>query len=200
MYTLVQNAKLKNRAMRLPKLMVTGCAGNVGRMMESAFCAVFDYDLIGVDSKKNIQIQTNYRKEKLGSEHYSLDYLTNQKEFSRLLTEEKVEKVAHLASLSRPEANKNYELAKRTHVEGTKILIDLIKKNSDLSKMHIFYGSCMSVYGDRRENPKIQVTDEPKPMPHDYFAKTKLESEHLIRDSGIPYTIFRYAPICGMKY
>jgi len=55
----------------------------------------------------------------------------------------------------------------------------------------------MSVYGDRRANPEIRSTDEPKPMAHDYFALTKLEAENIIKESGIPYTIFRYAPICG---
>ena len=108
-----------------------------------------------------------------------------------------VEKVAHLASLSREEANLDYNLAKKYHIEGTKILIDQIKKNCDLSAMHIFYGSCMSVYGDRRANPEIRSTDEPKPMAHDYFALTKLEAENIIKESGIPYTILRYAPICG---
>jgi len=34
--------------------MVTGCAGNVGRMIDSAFMTVFDYDVVGVDRSPNI--------------------------------------------------------------------------------------------------------------------------------------------------
>lgn len=54
----------------------------------------------------------------------------------------------------------------------------------------------MSVYGDRRANPAISVADNPAPNAHDYFALTKLEAEQLIKDSGIPHTILRFAPVC----
>ncbi|KAL4461638.1 hypothetical protein ABPG74_016262 [Tetrahymena malaccensis] len=198
MYSIVARSKnIKGRDQQLPRLLVTGCAGSIGKMIENVFLTIFEYDLVGVDRDNRIQYSFPLKNDILGSQYHKLDYIYQNDQFCKqVLSDKLIEKVAHLAEVSREEANQDYNLAKKYNVEGTKLLIQNIKDHCDLSKMHIFFRSDMSVYGDRTANPLIKVTDTPKPNPQDYYALTKLEAENIIKESGIPYTIMRFAPIC----
>lgn len=75
MISLVLKAKLKEPNKKLPKILVTGCAGSVGRMMDSVWSTVFDYDLIGIDRSPNIQRNFPWRTELLGHSYQELDYI-----------------------------------------------------------------------------------------------------------------------------
>lgn len=57
------------------------------------------------------------------------------------------------------------------------------------------YSSSVSVYGDRINNPNINVGDPLIPSLGDEYAKTKLEAESIIQNSKLTWTIFRLAAI-----
>lgn len=86
-------------------------------------------------------------------------------------------------------------LQKKVNVEGTRNLVQLLEHHS--SNCFLIYGSSISVYGDRLENPYISVGDPLKPSPGDNYALTKIEAEGIIQKSTIGWTIFRLAAIMG---
>lgn len=101
----------------------------------------------------------------------------------------------HLAAIIPPLADIDPELAHRVNVQGTKNLIDALEKNSP--HCYLIFSSSISVYGDRINKPEIVVSDELKPSPGDRYGETKVLCEKMIRQSNLPWSIFRLAAIMG---
>lgn len=55
MLKLYRKSVLKDKGGKLPNVVVTGCAGSVGRMIDSVWKTVFEFDLVGVDRDERIQ-------------------------------------------------------------------------------------------------------------------------------------------------
>lgn len=103
--------------------------------------------------------------------------------------------VIHLAAIIPPVADDFPELAKKVNLIGTQNLIKQLERHSP--NAFFLYSSSISVYGDRIENPWINVGDILKPSPGDYYAETKILAEASIQKSTLDYTIFRLAAIMG---
>jgi len=104
-----------------------------------------------------------------------------------------VNAVVHAAGIIPPLADQNPKLAREVNVEGTKNIVNGIKLQPVPSKL--LFTSSISVYGDRIEQPYISVNDPLLPSDGDAYARTKIDAERIIIDSGIPYSIFR---LCGI--
>ncbi len=104
--------------------------------------------------------------------------------------------VIHLGAIIPPLADQDPELAYNVNVVGTRNLIHSLKNHS----MGVFflYASSVSVYGDRLDNPMIKVEDSLKPSEGDEYAKTKIEAEKEVRESGLDWSIFRLSAIMGV--
>jgi nucleoside-diphosphate-sugar epimerase len=59
----------------------------------------------------------------------------------------------------------------------------------------MIYTSSISIYGDRRDDPFIKVSDCPNPNKDDTYAKQKLLCEDIIKRSNISRSIFRLSYI-----
>jgi nucleoside-diphosphate-sugar epimerase len=105
--------------------------------------------------------------------------------------------VIHLAAIIPPLADDNHALAEKVNVRGTRNLINGIQKYSPSA--FLLYSSSISVYGDRLQNPWIKAGDPLVPCERDYYAKTKLKAEKLIRENVAYWTIFRLTAIMGTK-
>jgi nucleoside-diphosphate-sugar epimerase len=103
--------------------------------------------------------------------------------------------VIHLAAIIPPVADDFPELAKKVNLIGTQNLIKQLEHYSP--NAFLLYSSSISVYGDRIENPWINVGDVLQPSPRDYYAETKIAAEASIKNSKLDYTIFRLAAIMG---
>ena len=79
---------------------------------------------------------------------------------------------------------------KASNIEGTKQLIERLAKSKKLQRF-ILASSVGAV--DRLKTEKIlkPLTEEQEPNPLTYYGKTKLESELLVKQSGLNYTIIR---------
>ncbi|MFX0043344.1 MAG: hypothetical protein ACFE8L_10555, partial [Candidatus Hodarchaeota archaeon] len=55
------------------------------------------------------------------------------------------------------------------------------------------------VYGDRRKNPIIKLTDLINPSKEDYYALTKIRAEKIIQESSIDFAIFRLTYITSVN-
>ena len=104
--------------------------------------------------------------------------------------------VIHLAAIIPPLADTNPGLAESVNVRGTNNILDAIEKQ--LHKPKLIFTSSVAVYGDRRYNPMIEVTDPLAPSRGDYYALTKISAEKLIRESGVDFAIFRLTYITSI--
>jgi len=106
-----------------------------------------------------------------------------------------VDYILHIAALIPPAADHHPTLARDINVGGTMNILKAMRKQPTPPKL--IYTSSISVYGDRIDNPEIQVGDSLRPSEGDEYARTKIEAENQIRGSGLTWTIFR---LCGILY
>ncbi len=102
---------------------------------------------------------------------------------------EDVDVVIHLAAIIPPLADRQPELAERVNVHGTRHLIEALQQHAPHA--FLFYASSVSVYGDRVRDPWIKVTDPLQPSLGDEYARTKVQAEQLITQSGLAWSIMR---------
>jgi nucleoside-diphosphate-sugar epimerase len=103
--------------------------------------------------------------------------------------------VIHLAAVIPPQADKNPALAERINVDGTRLLVQSVEKNSP--QAFFLYTSSISVYGDRVYNPLITVDDPLLPSEGDEYAQTKIRAESIIRKSRLKWSVFRLSAVMG---
>ena len=106
-----------------------------------------------------------------------------------------VDYILHIAALIPPTADRQPNLAWDINVGGTTNILKGMENQPTTPKL--IYTSSISVYGDRINNPEIRVGDPLRPSDGDEYARTKIEAEKRIRDSGVTWTIFR---LCGILY
>tara|TARA_B100000745_G_C20123093_1_gene384588 strand:- start:670 stop:1455 length:786 start_codon:yes stop_codon:yes gene_type:complete len=99
--------------------------------------------------------------------------------------------IIHLAAILPPTANTNIELAKIVNVNGTKKLIESVKKYNP--NVHFVFSSSVSIYGKNLNN---KVVDEnTSPNPDDNYAITKYESEKIVTEAKIKFTVLRISGV-----
>jgi nucleoside-diphosphate-sugar epimerase len=104
-----------------------------------------------------------------------------------------VDAVIHLGALIPPEADLDDAVTSATNTEGTCNLIAGLEQFSPHARF--LYSSSISVYGDRVDDPMINVGDPLVPSVGDYYAKTKIAAEEAIVESSLKWSIFRLTGI-----
>ena len=99
--------------------------------------------------------------------------------------------VIHLAAILPPASEAKRKLTMKVNVEGTRTITESLRRSRGKP---IVFASSVSTYGiTAQEEPPI---GEGHPLRvHNNYSESKIESERLIRDSGIPHTVLRIAPI-----
>ena len=160
--------------------LITGCAGFIGFHM----CELLlkkNYKVVGIDNL-NSYYSSNYKKhrvsllkKKKNFIFYKYD-LTHKKKIQKLFLNHRFSNIIHFAA--QPGVIYSYKNPKsyfRNNVYATDILVDQIKKNKI---NHFIFSSSSSVYGDHRKYP---INENFKFKPKNYYAKTKITCEKLIR-------------------
>lgn len=102
-----------------------------------------------------------------------------------------IDLVIHLAALLPPRSEVDSRLTLEVNVEGTRNIVEALEPKENVP---IIFASSISTYGiTSSEEPPIGE-DHPQNA-HNIYAKSKIEAEHLIKSSGIPYAIHRIAPL-----
>lgn len=104
--------------------------------------------------------------------------------------------VMHLAAILPPLSESHPELATRINVDGTRLLLDACTALQP--RPAIVYASSIAIYGDRLARPWISIEDEL--APNDHYAQTKVACEHMIRASGLPWTILRLSYVVASDW
>jgi UDP-glucose 4-epimerase len=75
------------------------------------------------------------------------------------------------------------------NVEGTRNLLSAMK---EAGVARLIFASSLHIYGITRDQPPPRrITDPPKPV--GYYARHKVACERLVRDSGLVWSVFRFA-------
>ncbi len=179
---------MKNRK----KILLTGASGTIGfEVLKQLYQKKELYDITVFDIKSSQSVKKfDYFKNDItivyGNifDENDLNSIDASQDF-----------VIHLAAIIPPLADENPKLSHLVNTTGTEKLIRALEKKS--TNAFFIYSSSISLYGDRIENPYINVTDKLIPSEGDEYAKTKIEAEKIIQNSQLDYTIFRLAAIMG---
>ncbi|MEA1875428.1 MAG: NAD(P)-dependent oxidoreductase [Bacteroidota bacterium] len=173
-------------------ILVTGACGSIG------------YEIIKIAAGSNsvktrtFDLVTSKNKAKL-KKHPELEVMYGdlRDPFKVWLACQGIDYVIHLGALIPPAADNNPDLARQINVEGTRNIINALNQGNRNAR--ILYASSISIYGDRVKTPWIKKSDPLNPSEGDYYAQTKIESERLIRESGLDYSIFRVSAVMGSQ-
>ncbi|MFX1435320.1 MAG: NAD-dependent epimerase/dehydratase family protein, partial [Promethearchaeota archaeon] len=174
------------------KVLVTGAFGNVGlSTINELLKRKHQIRVFEIYNKNNKKIAKKY-KSKI---EIIWGDIRNYSDVERAI--EGYDIIIHLAAIIPPLADTNPGLAEAVNIGGTLNIINAIKKQKNKPKL--IFTSSIAVYGDRRENPLIKVSDPIKPSRGDFYAISKIRAEKLIRESGVKFSIFRLTYITSIN-
>lgn len=106
---------------------------------------------------------------------------------------EGVDAIVHLAGIVPPFSEENPELTYKVNVGGTRIIVDAIKESG--KHMRFIFLSSVAVFGPRPAAAEALCLDSTQLNATSIYAKSKIQAETLIRESGIDYIILRATSI-----
>ncbi len=106
---------------------------------------------------------------------------------------EGVDAVIHLAGLILPDSERNPDLTYRINVGGTQTVVNMIKEQG--KSIPFVYTSSASIFGPTPNATEPLDLDKCEYNPTDIYTKTKVQSEELIKESGIDYIILRLTAV-----
>jgi UDP-glucose 4-epimerase len=171
------------------KILVTGGAGYIGSKVS--------HDLLKEGHKVFIvdNLSTGYKNLIPKKAKFFFCNILNKKKIINIIKKNNIKIVMHFAaSLSVEESEKKPKKYYKNNVLGTK---KILEASSQCNIKYFVFSSTCSVYGD----VKNKVNENHRLKPISIYAKTKLESELLIKKFSIKYnfhySILRYFNVAG---
>jgi nucleoside-diphosphate-sugar epimerase len=100
--------------------------------------------------------------------------------------------VVHLAYVIPPACLEAPAEARRTNVDGTANLIAALRAEAPAARL--LFASSLDVFGHTQDRPPPRRVDDPV-VATDEYTGHKLACEDLVRQSGLPWAIVRYADV-----
>jgi len=175
------------------KILLTGASGTIGKELFKELLKkkdIYDISLYLRSSRKNRKLFKNY----FNQIKIFWGSLQNFEEVKKSVNGQDV--VIHVAAALPDVAFKNPEVVVSTNVDGTQNIINAMLEQSNLPKL--IYTSSVAVYGDRRKNPIIRVSDPVDDNTKDIYTSTKIKGERIVKESGLEYTIFRVSYVVAI--
>lgn len=165
-------------------VLITGAAGTIGKKVIKYLLIEGKYNIIAVDLKTrhNCHVLGKYKKR---IEALYAD-ITNDAKFEEAL--KKCDYVIHLAGVMPPLADLNANLSYEGDYKGTEKIVRVL--NFFNPKCHLLYASSTCIYGPQK-NEEISVNAKIEEESLSPYAKTKLDSEKLIKEKLNNYSIYR---------
>jgi nucleoside-diphosphate-sugar epimerase len=175
-------------------ILITGASGTIGMaLLEELLRSNTQYHIIVFDQdNKHVRKRLARYRDRITC-HFG--DISRENEIEKIC--EGLDVVIHLAAVIPPLADEQPDLAYRVNVEGTKHLLRALEKYSPSA--FVLYASSISVYGDRLKDPEIRIDDPLQLSEGDMYANTKIETEKLLRQSALDWSIFRLTAIMGIK-
>jgi UDP-glucose 4-epimerase len=165
------------------RVLITGAAGHFG----PSLCRTF------LSDGAEVRVLLHRRKIKGMSTAVETVWgdLTQPDSVKRVV--EGVDAVVHLAAMVEPMTEKNPELASRINVGGTKTIVNLVKDRG--VSIPFVYISSVAVFGPTPDATECLHSDRNPCNPASVYARTKVQAENVIRESGIDYVILRLTSV-----
>lgn len=176
----------------ITRVLVTGATGAIGSALLSELYPLYSPNHITVlvrPSKKSRQLE-----KKFPGIRFVHGSVTDSAAVEQACADQ--DAVIHLAAVIPPQFEKNPEASFRTNLEGTRHIIEALRKISP--QAFFIYASSVAIYGDRLKNPMISVNDLLPTDMHDGYANSKIEAEAIIRASELNWSILRLSAIMGI--
>ncbi|GAB5406954.1 MAG: NAD-dependent epimerase/dehydratase [Aureliella sp.] len=120
-------------------------------------------------------------------------------QIDRVLADEAITHVVHMAALQTPDCNKHRDLGLQINLGGTQNLIESMKRSCSIERF--VFASSVAVYGPRAVYPPGQVPMLAQPQPVNVYGTWKLAGEQLAgffqADTGIPTLSLRPGVLFG---
>ena len=165
------------------KILVTGGSGLIG------------FKLIKYLLEHGYEVYFTYLTHKISVENAITNKLDVSEKVStmKLLQQIKPEIVIHTAAITNVDlCETNHELADKVNIESTRNIVNACEE----VKSKLVYISTSAVFDGKKE----VYTEEDKPNPTYYYAKTKFEGENIVEKSGLQFLILRTdQPYCWLE-
>jgi nucleoside-diphosphate-sugar epimerase len=102
---------------------------------------------------------------------------------------EGVDAIVHMAGILPPVAYEKPELAAKVNVGGTRIIVDMVKERG--GNIPFLFTSSVAAFGPTPGACQPLCPEKTEPNPKGAYGETKLQAEHIIKESGIDYVILR---------
>jgi dTDP-4-dehydrorhamnose reductase len=163
------------------KILVTGANGFLGQHLTLYFSCK-GYDIIACSRGECRIAQQN------SFQYFPLD-ITNENAVAAMITAIRPDVIIHAAAMSKPdECAQNKEACYLHNVAATKFLLEACKK----FRPHFIYISSDFIFGENGPH-----AEDDHAVPLNYYGETKLQSEKLVIESDLTYTIVRPVFIYG---
>lgn len=158
-------------------VLVTGAAGMIGSQTVCGLLAA-GYQVVGIDRKACSEAKPHYK-------HFVVD-LTDKDSLNRIVQENSVDRIIHLAALAHARDGKEYSWDDYRHLN-----VDCAKNVFDIAgELPVLFVSTVDVFGFTKGTVNAQT--ELHPVSN--YAKSKVMAEAECRK--LPhYTIFRFSPV-----
>ncbi len=104
-----------------------------------------------------------------------------------------IDAVVHLAGIVQPLTEQNPDLAYKVNVGGTQTIVNLIREKGE--SIPFVFPSSVAVFGPCPDATEPLHLERNPCNPTSVYAKTKVQAENLIKESGIDYVILRVTAV-----
>lgn len=165
------------------RVLVTGATGRLGPFVCKAF----------LEGGFNVRLLLHRRKVKVLGKNIEIVWgnINDHDSVRRAL--DGVDAVVHLAGIVQPLTEEKPDLAQRINVDGTQTVVGLVRESG--KRMPFVFPSSVAVFGPRPDLNECIQTDKVACNPASVYAKTKVQSENIIKESGIDYLILRLTAV-----
>jgi UDP-glucose 4-epimerase len=165
------------------RVLITGGAGHLGPGVCQAFL------------REGFDVRALLHRKRIRGLHGDVEVvwgdITRQESVRRAL--EDADAVVHMAGIVEPMTERRPDLADKVNVGGTRTLVDAIRDRGD--RIPLVYTSSAAVFGPTPGATECLHPDKDPCNPASVYARTKLQAEELIRESGIDYVVLRLTPV-----
>ncbi len=166
------------------RVLVTGGAGRLGiTVCQKLLNEGFGVRVFDLDTPRNRRSM----KEIGGEAQMAWGDITSRDSVARAL--DGVGAVVHMAGILPPVSEEQPALTAKVNVEGTRVLVDLLKGRQP--GLPFVFTSSVSVFGPTPDASRPISVEKDSPRPEGVYARTKLEAEEIIRQSGVEHVVLR---------
>ena len=175
----------------MKKVLVTGAAGTVGLQVIRFLLSEGKYEVTALELRNRFA----YKRLKAFRKRINIVYgdVNDNAIVDALIKDHDV--VIHLAGVLPPLANINEDICKEVDFNGTKTVVNAIKRYNP--ECFMLYSSSTSVYGRVEDYKNIDKKTKFNIDEYDYYSKYKLECEKYIKSNIKNFSILRLAYILG---